>query len=81
MGENLLSFRMARTINERLYMKIGDNITTYQTFPYVDDIISPSGLPIAVDISKNAVNITHHTPDFIVTISLAGMKALEDSLK
>ena len=55
-------------------MKIGDNITTYHTFPYVGDIISPSGLPIAIDISKNAVKITHHTPDFVVTISPAGLK-------
>jgi len=48
--------------------------------PYVKDIITPSGLPIAVDISKDAVKITHHTPDFVVTISKAGLKALEEAI-
>jgi len=47
-------------------MKLGDNIMQFKTFPYVNDIISPTGQPIAVDISKDAVKIQ---PSCVVTLS------------
>jgi hypothetical protein len=45
---------------------IGANIMHFKTFPYVSDIISPTGHLIAVDVSKDAVKIQ---PSCIVTLS------------
>jgi hypothetical protein len=37
-----------------------------QTWPYIQDIISPTGQPTAVDVGKDAVQIV---PSTVVTIS------------
>jgi hypothetical protein len=37
-----------------------------QTWPYIKDIISPTGQPTAVDVGKDAVQIV---PSTVVTIS------------
>ena len=42
------------------------NIKFEQTWPYIKDIISPTGQPIAVDVSKDAVQIA---PSTVVTLS------------
>jgi len=42
------------------------NIKFEQTWPYIRDIISPTGQPIAVDVSKDAVQIA---PSTVVTLS------------
>jgi hypothetical protein len=58
----------------------------FKTWPYVNDIISPSGKLIAVDCSKDAVQISVNptivpiTPSTTVTISPEAMALIKTIL-
>jgi len=53
------------------------NVKIEQTFPYIRDIISPTGQPIAVDVSKDAVQLA---PSTVVTLSPEVQALIEKGL-
>jgi hypothetical protein len=53
------------------------NIRLEQTFPYIKDIITPTGKPCAVDVSKDAVQII---PNTVVILSPAAQELIAKGL-
>jgi hypothetical protein len=53
------------------------NVRLEQTFSYIKDIITPTGKPCAVDVSKDAVQII---PSTVVILSPAAQELITKGL-